>query len=360
MPEINKKKILYVITKSNWGGAQKYVYDLATSEIGEKYDINVFVGGDGELISRLEDKGIKVIRSSRLKNTMNPIKGLYMFLEMYKVLKGNNFDIVHINSSIAGVIGSLVCKLTGTKSIFTAHAWPQNENRPLLIKAIFKLLMLSVVAITNRTIAVSKNIQDNLTNISFIKNKISLIYLGAEKIKSKNLPKLSTGSKMTHIVSIGEMNRNKNHISFIQILKQVKNVHYHIIGADTGEGERIKEYIKKEKLEKKVTLHGHIKSASAILSQFDIFLLPSYTEALGYVVVEALQNGLPVIARRVGGVPEIIDGLDYCALYTEDKELIELIPKIIETNKNKEITWDSQKFLYQNMIDETIDIYKSF
>ena len=102
------------------------------------------------------------------------------------------------------------------------------------------------------------------------------------------------------------------------------------------------------------------------MSQFDMFLLPSHTEALGYVVIEALQQGLPVIARKVGGVPEIINNLPHSTLYEKDSELIEIIPRYIEVNKklnsisvddDKQVFWHNEKFSKENMIEKTKAIY---
>ncbi len=363
---LSKPKLLYIITKSNWGGAQKYIFDLATSAIKNDFDIYVMVGGNGELIERLEQENVKVIRSKFLKNSLSPYHAIKMFFEIYKVVGSEDFKIVHINSSIASVLGSIVCRILNVKTIFTTHGWPFNENRPRIVKIIFRYLMLLTVYISNRTIAVSQNIASGLRAPNFIQNKIELIYLGAEKIKSKNLPKLSTGSSITHIVSVGELNRNKNHISFIKIMRHIKGIHYHIIGQNSGELAKIEELIKINKLEKKVTIYGHIKSVSSIMSQFDMFLLPSHTEALGYVVIEALQQGLPVIARKVGGVPEIINNLPHSTLYEKDSELIEIIPRYIEVNKklnsisvddDKQVFWHNEKFSKENMIEKTKAIY---
>ncbi len=56
-----KKKLFICITKSNWGGAQKYVFDIATGVPKDTYDVTVLLGGDGELKKRLEEAGIKVM-----------------------------------------------------------------------------------------------------------------------------------------------------------------------------------------------------------------------------------------------------------------------------------------------------------
>ena len=410
---MQKKKILYIITKSNWGGAQKYVHDLATSNLSDLFDVHVLAGGDGELIKKLSDfKNIKITQSDTIQNTLNPVKFIKIFLYIIKIIKEEDPDIIHINSSLIGVAGSLAGKLLKKKIIFTAHGWPFNENRYTLTKLVFRFLMLITVQLSHKVIAVSENIKNTAPRIAkinylkYIKNKtnsldlkdtkdikninikikkIQVIYPGIEKFENKNLRKLSSLDNNIHIVSVGEINKNKNHISFIKeilnierALDQVK-IHYHIIGQDSGEKEEVARYANSKNI--KIIFHGHVPSAHETLSQYDIFILPSYTEALGYVVLEALQNNIPVVARAVGGVPEIIKDLSDSYLYTHDSELKNIILNIInkkniqaeysninlakdssENNIEKEIAntknFIEDKFSKEKMINETLEIYQ--
>ena len=75
-----KKKILYCITKSNWGGAQRYVYDLATGISREKYEVAVVLGGNGKLKEKLEMAGIRTIPISALQRDVGIIKDISSFL----------------------------------------------------------------------------------------------------------------------------------------------------------------------------------------------------------------------------------------------------------------------------------------
>ncbi|MDQ5957196.1 MAG: hypothetical protein QG614_171 [Patescibacteria group bacterium] len=363
-----KGKILYIITKSNWGGAQKYVFDLANSNINQDYDIKVLLGGDGELAHRLLSNNVEVIKSKTLQNTLNPIRTLKIFKELYKIIKNENPNIVHVNSSVAGLIVTLICRIQNKYCVFTAHGWPHNENRNTILKYLFKFLMIITVRLSDATIAVSNNIKHSLSNSKSILNKITVIYPGIKIIDPIDMNKLHQEDNLLHIVSVGEMNKNKNHISFIRIMNSLDNVHYHIIGQDSGEKENIEKEIEAQNIKNKVTLHGHIQNIDRMLSRYDVFLLPSHTEALGYVVLEALQNNIPVIARNVGGVPEIIENINGSTLYNDPEELIQIITKLkneISTERNenklKENTYQkylADKFSYDKMITETLKIYQ--
>jgi glycosyltransferase involved in cell wall biosynthesis len=192
----------------------------------------------------------------------------------------------------------------------------------------------------------------------FINKKITVIYNGIEKKVYNDLPKLSSGSHdgktIRHIVSIGELNNNKAHDTVLKILPQVKGVHYHIIGEGKNRN-KLENLIKSNDLSDRVTLYGHKPNAKSLLSQYDAFLLPSRTEALGYVVLEALQAGLPVIARRVGGVPEILRDLPYAKLYNHDTDLIGLLDEPLQTG----FKWSDSRFDFDKMVERTIYIYKS-
>ena len=78
--EIKKKKILFCITKSNWGGAQRYVYDLATNLPRDKYEVAVVLGGNGKLKEKLELAGIKTISISSLKRDVGIMSDISSFL----------------------------------------------------------------------------------------------------------------------------------------------------------------------------------------------------------------------------------------------------------------------------------------
>jgi hypothetical protein len=86
MPIENKKiKILYVITKSNWGGAQRYVYDLATNLPQEKFDVAVVFGGEGELLPKLKEAGIRTILIQKLQRDIGIVNDIASFFSLIKI-----------------------------------------------------------------------------------------------------------------------------------------------------------------------------------------------------------------------------------------------------------------------------------
>ena len=92
---MDKKKILLVITNSNWGGAQKHVFDLATNLSKESFEVVVGLGGDGELKDRLEQENIKTIQIKNLYRDVNIFSDFKVFFELLKIIKAEKPDVIH-------------------------------------------------------------------------------------------------------------------------------------------------------------------------------------------------------------------------------------------------------------------------
>ena len=100
-----------MITKSNWGGAQRYVYDLATNLPKAKFDVAVIMGGAGELGEKLTGAGIRGVHIQRLERDMGVINDTFAFFELLKIFLREKPDIVHLNSSKAGGLGGLAGRI---------------------------------------------------------------------------------------------------------------------------------------------------------------------------------------------------------------------------------------------------------
>src|SRR3989338_2906495 len=120
-----KRKILYVITKGSWGGAQRYVFDLATSLSKNEFDVEVAVGEGSFLKERLTAHGIRVVSVPALQRDVSFVKEIHSFLFLYKIFRTfPRPDIVHLNSSKAGALGALAARIAGVpRTVFTAHAF---------------------------------------------------------------------------------------------------------------------------------------------------------------------------------------------------------------------------------------------
>src|SRR3989344_9213171 len=102
-----KRKILYLITKATAGGAQKYVYDLATHLPKAEFDVIVAYGERGRLARDLAASHIKLRELPTLSRDIALLSDIKSFLEMLAMFKELRPDVVHLNSSKAAALGAL-------------------------------------------------------------------------------------------------------------------------------------------------------------------------------------------------------------------------------------------------------------
>lgn len=362
-------KLVIAITKSNWGGAQRYVYDIATHFNTDKhFEVAVLSGGDGDLIAKLHTNNIRTISLPTLGRDIGIMKDTKSLIKLFQIIHKEKPDILHLNSSKMGLLGGIVGRLCGVKKIiFTAHAWPFNETRPSYQKRIFKLLGLATVFVSHKTIAVSQSVIRSLHAPSFISRKITCVYTGIEAPKLhedglffKNFSLEKTPG--THIVSIGELHTSKGLDRALIALAKCKHLTwtYHIIG--TGEKkEYLTTLVNQLGIQDRVIFHGFVENASLYLNSFDLFLFPSRTEALGYVAIEALFSKLPIVASNAGGIPEVLFDDPYTKLVdcNNEKALKEALfsalqkPIIVDEKKRP----GRMKFLPKFMFAATKKIY---
>ncbi len=339
-------KILYLITKGNWGGAQRYVYELSTS-LSPRHDISV-ITGPGVLGEKLTQAGIKTEVLSNLKRDVDASSDLSTFLFLLKYLRKHKPDLVHLNSSKIGAMGSLAAKLVSrkTKVVFTSHGWAFNEDRPFWQKQLIRTIHLVSVLLSDKTIAVSKSLirpysafAKRFTHIPLgieIKSFLSVEGARSELLQKVHLRQSDLSDKNPlWIGTIGELHKNKGHTFLIKSLARVSFPFIAFIIGEGEEREHLTKLVKGLGLEKKVFLVGAIPEAYSLLKGLDLFVLPSTTESFGYVVLEAGLAQRPVIASQVGGLPEIITQLED-GLLTKPRDTRDLTRALEYLQEDKE------------------------
>ena len=359
-------KILYLITKSNWGGAQRYVHDLATSFEAKGLTCAVAFGGSGDLKKKLDTANIHTISLPSLERDISIIKEFYVVKELYNLIKSEHPDVLHCNSSKAAGIGALLGRILKVPLIVTTvHGAPFREDRKIISKGIIYFLTWGTCLLSHKVITVSKQDEADIGAMFFLKKKVATVYLGInyEPAKERNIPK----GKDMRIVSVGEFNKNKGHLYGLRAIELLKEKGVSFSYTIIGEGEdrkRIEEYIAMKHLEDVVILPGY-QDARLVLHNYDLYLLPSIKEGLPFVLLEAGKASLPVVATITGGVPEIIRH-DETGLLVQPKDaegLCNALESLIHDRKHaKELgqklhSHIVQNFSYSKMLVETAKVY---
>jgi glycosyltransferase involved in cell wall biosynthesis len=373
MENMKKKKILYVITKSNWGGAQRSVFDLA-SNLPKEYESIVALGGDGSLKTRLEEAGIRTISLPFLTRDVRLFFDFLVLKKLISLFRDERPDIIHLNSSKIGGLGALAGRIAKVPNIiFTAHGWAFREERSEIQKAAIKFLSWLTMLWSHSVITVSERDQREAAAFPFVKKKIILIHNGISE--PEFLPK-DTARKMMYekntaealwIGAIGELHKNKGHKYAIEALAAIQSKHnamFFIIGE--GEERRaLEKTITDLGLRSKVILLGNKDDAVKLLPAFDIFLFPSVKEGLPYTILEAGLAGLPAIASAVGGIPEVITDMESGILVRpkSPEEIARAFDFLLShkkemANLGKKLHANVKKnFSFKKMLRETVALY---
>jgi glycosyltransferase involved in cell wall biosynthesis len=405
MESEKRKVVLYIITKSNMGGAQRYVYDLATHLPADKFEPVVAFGGNGILKEKLELTDVKTVNIPGLERDVKFFKEIIAFFAILKIIWKLKPAIVHLNSSKAGFLGSFAARLcnffirlsnllnpkrytlTPSRIIFTAHGWAFKEKRKTATKKIIEYASWLTIFLCHKTIVVSQDDLEKVKNFLFVQSKITLIHNGIGKLdflEKANARKILTekirrdiSGKDFWVGTIAELHKNKgleHAISAINSIPQnteptgergnTRGLAYVIIG-EGEERPNLEKVIEQNNLANTVFLTGEYPGASKLLKAFDIFLLPSLKEGLPYTILEAGLAGLPIIATNVGGIPEIIadmkSGIVIRAKRT--KEISEALTFLLNhEEKMKEFGEQLKKTVEENytlerMIKDTVLLY---
>lgn len=325
MSSLNKHKILLVVTQAEWGGAQKYVFDLAVNLSSDNYQVQVAVGepnGKQELTKKLQTNKITVFQLKHLIRKISLIQDILAIKELINLIKKEQPAILHLNSSKAGLLGAIAGRLSGKNQpavVFTAHGWAFMEPMPFYKFWLFMLMEKIAARWRQATIVLSEKEKQialryrlaSPASALVIPNGIEakkILFLKQEDARKKlgisapaNEPILGTIANFYPTKGLEYL------IEAIKILKEKNNFNGQcfIIGDGAGR-ENLENKIKDLELSGEIKLLGTIPEAKTYLKTFDIFVLPSIKEGLPFALLEAMSAGLPIIATQVGAIPEII------------------------------------------------------
>jgi len=378
------KKICIVVTLPAWGGAQKYVYDLSLGCKERNVDFTVYAGHDEntKMVDKLAKEKIKCKQFKYLTRNISPIKDLKCLFEMYLVFKKNKFDVIHLNSSKAGVIGAISAKMAGCKKVvYTAHGFVFNEDISFVKKIVFLFLEWLSFLFTDVIISVSEYDKNSAIDSGIVsKNKIIVIYNGVKESSIDLLPKHEAKDFISKIVDqkisvdtkiIGCISNhyiNKGIVYFIKSASLIlKRTNRDLIFINIGSGpekECIEKAINDEGISDKFKLLGFVDNPEKYLRAFDIYVSPSVKEGLPYSLINASFARVPVVATRVGGCSEIIEE-NVNGLLVPAKDPEKMSEKLIELINNESLLeklgkhsiFNKEKFSENTMFNDLLKIY---
>lgn len=266
--------------------------------------------------------------------------------EIERIIKNKKYSIVHCHTPIASICTRIACNKSrkyGMRVFYTAHGFHFYKGAPLKnwlfyypIEWFCSFFTDELITINQEDFKLAKE-QFHAKNVKYIPGVgIELIDTDSKLSKKNKRKELGLTEDDFVLLSVGELNDNKNHIVVIHAMKDLKNkrIKYLICGKGEKKDFLLKQ-IKYNKLEKRVKLLGFRTDVKEIMQVVDCFIHPSFREGLPVSIMEAMGFGLPVITSNIRGCQDLIVD-QYGGFLCNPNEYVEFreaITKVFESSQ---------------------------
>lgn len=303
----NKLRIAYLVRPAE-GGIKNHLLTLLSGLDRERFEPLVICPPGCSLYREVVQAGHEVIPLD-IADGLSPSRDLRAVVRLRRILGRTRPDILHIHSAKAGMIGraAVAGMFRRPRVILTLHSFVFDERtspgKRRLISAIDRLLMRW----TDRVVAVSQALKDELAAVEGINpDRICVVHNG---IRFADLPRAEKTGTM--VGTIARLAPQKGVEHFIRaaalVLKAHPEARFTVVGDGPFRAE-LESLAESLGIRQSIAFTGFREDALSLAAGFDVFVLASLRETFGITLVEALSQGVPVVASRTGGIPEIVDG----------------------------------------------------
>ena len=269
-----------------------------------------------KLKKRLLEMGVKYYQIDFSRSVVNMKEHIRAYNQLNILVKKNQYTFMHCHSPIGGVIGRIVAHQNKVKVIYTAHGFHFFDGAPLKNWLVFYPIEKFFSRWTDVLITINKEDYTRAKKKLHAK-KVEYIpgvgvdiekFAGNQVGVKKKRQELGIDEETIILLSVGELNANKNHSIVIKALAEMKDekLHYFIAGKGKLKEELLR-LAKKLGVEKQVHLLGFRSDIAELMKVADIYILPSLREGLNVSLMEAMASGLSCIASEIRGNRDLIE-----------------------------------------------------
>lgn len=294
------------------------------------------------------------------------IKNFKAFKELKKIIDEGDYDIIHCHTPIAAALTRIAAKKArkrGSKVYYTAHGFHFYKGAPILNWIIYYPIEKYLAHLTDTIITINK--EDYSRAKTFKSTKV--VYMPGVGINSKkfNCPlkdksilreKLGIPHDKLVLLSVGEVNKNKNHEVVIKSLPLLPNCIYIICGKGPLT-EKYRRLAKKLNVSDRLLMTGYRNDVELFYRIADVFVFPSFREGLPVAVMEAMASGLPVVATSIRGNNDLIKEGENGILVYDPRSAQEFANAISKAKNMKTDSLQTKKYDISEALETIKDVY---
>ncbi len=313
-------KMLYILNTTNRVNNFSYSSMIAAQELGIEFHIAGNWTGYNNLADKSADEkkyGIRIHQIDFIRTPYDP-RNIKAYRQVVELIKREQFDVIHCNTPIGGVIGRLAGKRCRVKKIiYEAHGFHFFKGAPMINWMIYYPIEKWLAHYTDYLITINKEDFKQAKGFHLKTNGVVCYvpgvgidlqeYSDIQQYRDAKRNELGIQNEDIVIISVGELNANKNNGVIISALAKLKNPHIQYCICGVGENkEKLQVLARKLGIEKNVHFLGFRSDIKELYSASDIFVLPSFREGLSRSIMEAMAAGLPCIVSRIRGNVDLI------------------------------------------------------
>jgi glycosyltransferase involved in cell wall biosynthesis len=325
-------KILRVIARLNMGGPALHVAYLTEGLTKRGYDTTLVSGslarGEDSMAFVADAHGVQVVRIDELGREISPLRDLLATIRLAKLIRRERPQILHTHTAKAGTVGRVAALLAGSRKppiiVHTFHGHVLRGYFGPLRSLFFRLLERRLAAGTTALIAVSPQVRDDLVALGVApRERFVVIRLGIE-LDERVAPELNGRGESRRYLGIpgdrfavgwiGRMTAVKRTDDVLIAFKRLRDGGVDAVLCMVGDGPdrlQLEQRAHELGVARNTVFLGYQEDVAPFYAAFDALVLPSGNEGTPVSVIEALAAELPVVATRVGGVPDVVrDGED--------------------------------------------------
>jgi glycosyltransferase involved in cell wall biosynthesis len=301
-------RLMQLINTFSVGGAERHLFDLVCHLPKDRFDITVaFFKEEAEearsLVVDFRSLGVEVVDLG-LSHTWDPAA----VWRLVRLVRQRRPDIVHTHLYRADVAGALV---TGSQNVPLTISTVHNVDIDNSYR-LFRRLILWAYKRADRVIAISEAVRSELCRkLGLPPERVVTIHYGLDanswgsplpSRRMANAPVIGTIGRLAH-----QKGQDLLLEAFASVVRQCPGSRLVLVGHD-DEGLRpyLEQLARRLGLSEAVEFRGFADDVRPVLAQMDVFVLPSRWEGFGLVLLEAMAAARPVVATRVGPIPEIV------------------------------------------------------
>ena len=284
----------------------------------------------------------------------SPLKkgNLTAYRRVKRIIRKGGYDIIHCHTPVGAAVARLAARKArrnGSKVIYTAHGFHFYKGAPWLNWLVYFPVEWLLSPLTDVLITINREDYDRAKRLLRAKKVVYIPGVGIDvsrfrgnEEKGASLRReLGIPDEAAVLLSVGDLNKNKNHRAVLEALARMENRNLHYVVCGRGPlKEELEAFAREKGLADRVRFVGYRNDIPAFYAMADVFVFPSFREGLSVSVMEAMASGLPIVCSRIRGNTDMVeDGVNGYLMEPGDPDSIAgALRRLEDGGKREEIS----------------------